>query len=495
MVWIYSISLTAGVYGWTVVAAAFPALLAVIPFLARGERRRFFFAGALCAVCFCYGALSTESFRRDYRHVRVQSGVAAGRSVELSGRVCGFPEHRLGGVRFPLKAKLCDKPVRLLVSAVAFGVGYGDSLILTGRLSAGRPERRHYLMSREACGYLRVAPKGIRPVKGGIAEPSVRRWAWRLRESIRCRLARRLGTRARLPLALSIGERGSIGKPLRSAFSRLGISHLLALSGMHLGLIAAFVLALLRFASVRGRLPLLIILTTYVCVVGEVVSLFRAYTLALVLMLAAKVERPARPVNALGTALFVLLLSRPGLAHSVAFQLSFTATLAVLLFVTRFHVSLGAGRCGRLAATAITALLASVCVQLLILPIQLRYFGGVSGLTPLTTLVYLPAIAVVMFLAGAALVVDWVAAPVSPPLFAALGAAAAGLERALFVTAGWAPDLVELPAPNLGIYYVGQCVFWLGRGGLGVFESGRPAVFAAFTGRVVAAAAICIVSF
>jgi ComEC/Rec2-related protein len=495
MVWIYSVSLTAGVFGWTVVAAVYPALLAVALLAARGDRRRILLAGALSAACFCCGLLSSESFQRDFERVRVRSAAAAGGQVELTGRVCGFPEHRLGGVRFPIATTVGGNPVQLLASGVTFGVGYGDSLDLAGKLSAGRQDRRHYLMSRSACGYLRVAAGRSSLLEANAARMSPRRWAWRLRESIRCRLARRLGAVSRLPLALSIAERGGMGNRLRAVFAQLGISHLIALSGMHLGMIAVFVLALLRPVAALGRISLLIVLTVYLCVVGEAVSLYRAYAMALVMMLSAKIERPTQPLNALGMALFVLLLSRPGLAHSVAFQLSFSATLAVLLCVTRFRLSFGAGRPARIAAAAASTLLVSACVQLFLIPIQLHYFHGVSVLTPVTTLVFLPAIAAIMLLTGAALAIDWIAAPMSPAIFATLGAVSGGFERTLFAVAAWAPNLVELPTPNLAVYYLGQAVFWAGTGMPGAKKSARSGTVMPRPWRVVAAVAICLISF
>jgi len=461
MVWVYSVALTAGVLGWTAVGALFPALLAVVPFLGRRGRRRLLPAGALCAACFCYGISSTVSFQDDFEFVKARATTASKRAVELDGWVSGFPEHRLGGVRFPVEAVLDGRRVRLSATAVTFAVGYGDSVRLTGTLSMGRPDRWRALQSRGTCGYLRVRAGDIRTTGTGVAGYGAKRWAWRAHDAARRRLSRSLGARRGLPVALAIGERGWIGKRLRSVFSQLGISHLLALSGMHLGLIAGAVLALFRLVGLRGRMWLLLFLTIYVGVVGDVVSLYRAYAMAAVLIVAVEVERPAQPLGALGTALFVLLLARPGLVYSVAFQLSFVATLAVLLCVTKIPFSLGAGWPRRVATGAVSTLIVSVCVQLFLVPLLLRYFGGVSLLTPVTTVVFLPAVALLLFLDGAALATDWAWAPAATPLFEALDWTATGLERVLFSTAGWAPGLIEIPEPNMVLYYAGQAIVWL----------------------------------
>ncbi|MCK5620415.1 MAG: hypothetical protein KAJ17_13490, partial [Candidatus Krumholzibacteria bacterium] len=82
-------------------------------------------------------------------------------------------------------------------------------------------------------------------------------------------------------------------------------------------------------------------------------------------------------------------------------------------------------------------------------------------------------------LSGVSLAADWITAPLSAPLFAALGWVATGFERVLFLTAARSPGLVELPHPSLFVYYAGQSIVWFGpgkgrkavavRGAIGVF--------------------------
>jgi competence protein ComEC len=489
MVWIYSVSLTAGVWGWEAAAAVFPGLLAVVPFLDGKLRRRFIWAWTLSALCFCYGFLFAFSSHRDIDRIRALN---VGR-LTLAGRVTGYPEYRLGGVRFPFETTVSGRRTTLLVSTVAFGLGYGDSLSIAGTSSAGREDRSGYLVSRGAAGYLRARARDVRRLASGSAGSMLRRRAGRAHESVRRSLARNLGSRCGLPTALAVGERGWIGKRTKEHFTRLGISHLLALSGMHMGLIAGLLVLALRTARIRNRVALLVPLTLYVLVVGEVVSLFRAYAMAVVLVLAVTVERPARLLDALGTALFVLLLARPGMAYSVAFQLSFAATLAVVLCVTRIPLPVRAGWWGRVGATALSTLVVGASVQLFLLPIQLMYFGRVSLTTPVATLVFLPVTAAVMVATGAALVVDWLAPGPSPWAFAVLGALAHGFERALAVTASWTPGTVDLPKPNVVLYYMGQAVLWLNL--LPESNALRRNRLAWITARAATAAVLCFVAF
>jgi ComEC/Rec2-related protein len=492
MVWIYSLVIAAGATGR--LETALPAALLAVFFarFCRCGRGRSAQVLLLAALCFGHGFISRADFEYGYGRVLALKSDRAGSVRTFSGRVTGFPEQRPGGVRFRMEADAGESPLRLLVTAVDFRVGYGDSVTVTGTLSGGRRERYEYLFSRDAHGYLR-AGRGEPVVWTQYhGPPGPRVLAWRLHEACRVRLSRHLGSRCGIPAALVLGERGWIGRGLRSRFTALGINHLLALSGMHLGLIAGLILAIGRFFGRANRVALLLVLSAYVLVVGEAVSLYRAYTMALILIVAFRCERPVRPLDVLGTALLVVLLYRPGFVCSVAFQLSFTATAAVLFCVTSAKLRRRPGWKSAFVTGVAGSLVVSLCVQVFLLPLQLRYFDGVSLLTPPATLLFLPAVATVMLSTAAALAADLLSAGHFTGLYGIAGWITGLFERALIGLADRSPPLVSPPSPNLLLFYAGQAIWWIRpsasrwppRGG------GNKRVVAAVTGTVV-----CLVSF
>ena len=460
MVWLLASCVIIAAYGQFSAFAAFPIILVVVLSVRRWRSKAAVAGVALAAACFVRGGLDYGSLKADGERL-VEAG-AANRTLE--GWVCGFPEYGPARVRFPFRTTLGGRTVTVLASGAVFGVNYGDSLTLSGRLSAGRSDRAGYLLSKGAAGYFRVRRGGVlgwRKAASGSSLYSAAGWA---HESARCRLARGLGTRCGLPLGLLIGDRGWVGRVVEGAFVKLGITHLLALSGMNLGMIAAAALLVVRRIGVRRNLALFVVVTAYVAVVGDVVSLYRAYVMAVWFILAASLERPLRPIDVLGRAVLFLLLLAPHLAHSVGFQLSAVATLAVFLCIRRYHHRTPVGKLRRAGSFAVSTLRVSLYVQAFVLPLQLRYFGGVSAAGPLATLLFIPVVGLLLFASWAAVLVVWAAPPLATVVFDGLAYLAGGTEWLVLLASSAAPALVELPAPNIVLYYGAQAVFWSGRG-------------------------------
>lgn len=142
-----------------------------------------------------------------------------------------------------------------------------------------------------------------------------------------------------LTASVVIGRREMLSDSVRNGFRQTGTSHLLALSGMHLGVLYALLyFFLFRWArrSLWRWLALLVMLSLvwgYAVVAGMPKSLVRAAVMLSVLCVGMTLERPVLPLQALGIAAVVMLLCDPLSLYDISFQLSFMAVffLAVLL--------------------------------------------------------------------------------------------------------------------------------------------------------------------
>ncbi len=231
-----------------------------------------------------------------------------------------------------------------------------------------------------------------------------------------------------LARALVLGDATGLPLEWKRGLRVTGVYHLMSVSGVHVALVAGGIW-LLGFRLPR-RLRLLLALAAiavYLLLVGPLPALVRAAVMGLLAALALLAERPPAAANALGWAVILLVLDRPDVVLSPAFQLTVSATAGLLLLAP----PLAERWRGRFVPRWLSAsLAASVSAQLSTLPWALPRFYLLSPLAPLLNLPAVPWAGLVLVaslfwtslallspsLAGALLpVLDGLAAPFSWP--------------------------------------------------------------------------------
>ncbi len=218
--------------------------------------------------------------------------------------------------------------------------------------------------------------------------------------------------------AITLGDRSGLTMDTRDLYAAAGASHLLALSGLHLGIIVGVFISLLttRLVVSRWRWPLAVVVVVfiwgYAFVAGLPPSLVRASLMTSLLALLSCVQRRRQGLNVLLVTVFVMLLVRPVYLFDIGAQLSCLAVAGIILFYQPFvkwcyrHWRFVLFRLDRYYLLWPLKLFAvSVCAQLLTWPLVFYYFhqyplyGALFSilLVPLTTLLVYGALAV-MFL-------------------------------------------------------------------------------------------------
>lgn len=212
--------------------------------------------------------------------------------------------------------------------------------------------------------------------------------------------------------AMLLGQRGDMDTELKNLYSRAGIAHVLAISGLHISLIGTGIYQLLRrmkvpipFAACAGML----FLSAYTVMTGNSASSFRATCMFLLYLLAQIVGRTYDMVTALAAAAALLLLQQPLYLYHTGFQMSFAAVLGIayLTPLIRDMKEWGSGAAGKLW----NAFCASLGVFLAALPIQLFAYYSVSVYSICLNLLIIPCMSILLCAGGAGLLIGLCSQP------------------------------------------------------------------------------------
>lgn len=152
-----------------------------------------------------------------------------------------------------------------------------------------------------------------------------------------------LSTQAKEFLATTVaGQSDSLTNEMRDSFTRSGLAHVLALSGLHVGIVIGVVMILLlpmRLTPARRLIPATVIITVwgFALVTGLSASVTRASVMATVMLCAMMLQRRHSPFNALCLAAILILLSDPGALYNTGFILSFMAVTGILIFAEKLN--------------------------------------------------------------------------------------------------------------------------------------------------------------
>jgi competence protein ComEC len=210
---------------------------------------------------------------------------------------------------------------------------------------------------------------------------------------------------AGLAAGIVVGLRDRVDRALAADFTTVGASHIVAISGWNIAIVAASVAALAGgWARRRRALLTAAAIVTYVVFAGASPSVVRAAAMAGVVLLARESGRAGRAAAALGWAAVILLLVDPALVGDAGFQLSTLATAGILAWATPLNAGLRRRAPAWLPDWLVECLAVSLAAQAATLPIVLLVFGRLAIISPLINLVVVPIVAPAMAAAGIALI-------------------------------------------------------------------------------------------
>lgn len=213
--------------------------------------------------------------------------------------------------------------------------------------------------------------------------------------------------------AMTLGDRNGMTAELRDTYSVSGASHILALSGLHLGIIYAMLSCL--FVWRRNRILCIFIVIpviwAYVFLTGLSPSTIRSAVMITIHSVAAAYNRDRMSLNALAAAALLMLAVTPCDLFDAGFQMSFMAVFFILVFYQPIYNKVPATwRANPIAARVWQMSAVSVAAQIGVAPLIMLYFGRFSCYFLITNIIVVPAAALVLYCAAALLLLAFLPA-------------------------------------------------------------------------------------
>lgn len=283
----------------------------------------------------------------------------------------------------------------------------GDRLLLPFETnefkSPGNPfqfDYRNYMHRQEVYRQIQLQPEAI--LKTGHNRWSLKALAARFRSKVISKLQQENfgDDEFAVMQALLLGQRQDLSTQTYAAYAAAGAVHILAVSGLHVGIILLLLNHLFRFLnhSPRGRIIKTILLLTslwaFAIIAGLSPSVTRAVSMFSFVAIGMQLNRKTSVMNSLFTSFFFLILFSPFLIFQVGFQLSYLAVFAIVSIQPKLAGIFKPKT--RIIKYFWDIFTVSLAAQIGVLPLSLYYFHQFPGLFLVSNLVVLPLLAIIL---------------------------------------------------------------------------------------------------
>lgn len=449
---LFAISLASGIWvasqffapGWMTLAIAGLGLAGLMA-AARAKAET---AIWLCAALFLFGAGMTRQNQTQPDLGKTALANANGYAVILEGVVAEEPDVRPEAIRLRVRVSAAelndpdapDLPATLGVGQLALirvppatAWRYGDVIRAVGKLDAppvmAEFSYRDYLARQNIRSWM-PTPNRAERLGQGRYESVPYAITLSVKDAVRQSVRRIMpAPESALLNGILIGDDNALPDDVVQAFRRTGTSHIIAISGFNVSIIAGLMaLALGRLFNQRLAAAIAIpLILAYMVLVGASASVVRAAFMAVIALIGQLLWRRGFTLNTLCASAFIMLAHDPAVLFDSGFQLSFAATAGLVLYASRlqapvkkFVEACTPEKWVRRVIEAFTeTVLVTLAAQLTTLPLILGSFKQLSLISLVTNALALPVQSVLMVLGAIAAVAGVV---IPPPVITPLAA-------------------------------------------------------------------------
>lgn len=193
--------------------------------------------------------------------------------------------------------------------------------------------------------------------------------------------------------AMILGDKAELDNSIKEVYRKAGISHILAISGLHISIFASILLSIFNIFELNKRISaslLLILLSLYCIFTGNSISTLRAVIMIAIGLIGDIIYRKSDIYTSIGFAAFLLLLYQPLYLYDVGFQLSFTALIGIIIVTPIMD------KVNFIPKSIKVYLLPTLSATLFTIPVIAYHFNSVSFIGILINIIILPFVSVLV---------------------------------------------------------------------------------------------------
>ena len=201
--------------------------------------------------------------------------------------------------------------------------------------------------------------------------------------------------------AIIYGDKSLLSDTTLSAFANLGVSHTLAISGLHMGIIITFLTFFLSIFSIPRKVRHTIILLSglvYIFIAGLSPSVCRTYIMFAFMILSEFSRRKRDNATTLVMALSLICVISPFSILDIGLHLSFFSTLGILIYALPIIEKINDTVSIKPVRHILSMCAITVCATMFTLPYNTFVFGQISIISPIANIIYIPIITLMVYL-------------------------------------------------------------------------------------------------
>lgn len=397
--------------------------LLLISLLAKKEN--FVTSVFLLATVFCMGSflsLVRSEFQRD--HVYYVAKYYRGQTAELRGLIISDVSRKeylqTKKTSFEMKVKEIRSPWgwknktgKILVNVFSdVDLCYGDIIQISGKLhkpyefsSRGRFSYRKYLDRRSLNLILSVKKDPSVKILKKDQGYKIKAKAFRIRSYLKKKFEDHLTeNESGLMCAILLGDRSGIPKHIRDLFVQTGTAHVLAISGLHVGIVAGCFFVFFRVLPIGRKSKLIataLMLLVYMLIAGTRPSVVRATVMTTTVLIGIAIERDSDFITMVSLSALILLIINPNNIFDIGFQLSYICVISIFFFYPlfeRFMEQVRGNKQNYIGKVIVQLFCVSFAVWLGVAGVIAYYFQMVTPITIIANILIVPLLTVIVAL-------------------------------------------------------------------------------------------------